>query len=98
VLLGITDPPYIVLKPLLIYNLVMAIIGLAAGIALWLNLSWAITSAITIAVAHVIVFLIVGPMFLLGGAVAMRSVLAMAVRSIVWIIIGRVAWKKGRRP
>ena len=39
VLLGITNPEYIVLTPLLIYNVIMGFVGLFAGIVLWRNLA-----------------------------------------------------------
>jgi hypothetical protein len=93
VLLGMTRPEYIVLTPLLIYNVIMGVVGLVAGAALWLNRRWALTLTAIIGAAHVVVLLAVGAMYLSGGAVALHSVRAMIMRSVVWLAIVWVAWK-----
>ena len=96
VLLGISHPDYVVLQPLLIYNVIMGVIGLVAGAALWLNRRWALTLAIIIGAAHVIVLLVVGMMYLSGEAVALHSVRAMTVRSVIWLAIVWMAWMARR--
>lgn len=93
VLLGVTQPEYIVLKPLLIYNVVMAIVGLAAGVALWLNRRRAFTLVATVAAAHIVVLIIVGAMYFADGAVALHSVQAMVIRSAIWLALAGVAHK-----
>lgn len=93
VLLGITHPDYYVLRPLLIYNVVMGFVGFIVGITLWLNYrrGLILTSAVT--AAHVIVFLIVGLIFLSNGDVAGHSINAMIIRSTVWMVVLLVVWR-----
>lgn len=96
VLLGITQPEYVVLTPLLIYNVLMGFVGLFAGIALWRNLGWALKLTTLVVAAHIIVLLTVGVIYLSGGAVASHSVNAMVIRSVIWAAITLVAWKTGK--
>jgi len=98
VLLGLSHPDYVVLTPLLIYNVIMGVVGLVAGAALWLNRRWALTVTAIIGAAHVIVLLVVGAVFLSGGAVALHSVRAMTVRSVIWLAIVWGAWKTVTTP
>ncbi len=93
VFLRISHPDYVVLPPLLIYNVIMGVIGLVSGAGLWLNRRWALTLTTIIGAAHVIVLLVVGTMYLSGGAVALHSVRAMTVRSVIWLAIVWIAWK-----
>ena len=92
-LLGNSHPDYVVLPSLLKDNVIMGVIGLVAGAALWLNRRWALTLTTIIGAAHVIVLLVVGTMYLPGGAVALHSVQAMTIRSVIWLAIVWVAWK-----
>jgi len=96
VLLGITQPEYVVLTPLLIYNVLMGIVGLFAGVVLWRNLGWALKLTTLVVAAHIIVLLTVGVIYLSGGAVASHSVNAMVIRSVIWAAITLVAWKTGK--
>lgn len=93
VLLGLAQPDYVVLKPLLIYNVLMAIPGIIAGVALWPGRRWAFRLAAVITAAHVVVLLVIGTMYLSGGSVALHSVQAMLARSVAWSLI---AWIAGR--
>ena len=62
-----------------------------AGIGLLLRLPWAVWLSALIAAATVLVFLAFGVHVLTGGAYEMRTVGAMALRSLVWIGIAIVA-------
>lgn len=93
VLLGITQPEYVVLTPLLIYNVLMGFVGLFAGIVLWINYAWSLRLTTMVVAAHLIVLLIVGVIYFSGGAVASHSVNAMVIRSVIWAAITLVAWK-----
>ncbi|MEO8168530.1 MAG: hypothetical protein ABI623_09795 [bacterium] len=93
VLLGISHPDYVVLLPLLMYNVTMGVVGLVSGVALWLNRHRALTLVAIIGAAHIIVLLIVGVMYFSGGAVALNSVRAMTMRSVIWLAIAWIAWK-----
>jgi len=96
VLLGITQPEYVVLTPLLIYNVLMGFVGLFAGIVLWRNLGWSLKLTTLVVAAHIIVLLTVGVIHLSGGAVASHSVNAMIIRSVIWAAITLVVWKTGK--
>jgi len=96
VLLEITTPEYVVLTPLLIYNVFMGFVGLFAGIVLWRNLAWSLKLTTLVAAAHIIVLLIVVVIYISGGAVAAHSVNAMIIRSVIWAAITLVAWKTSK--
>ncbi|MDI6804124.1 MAG: hypothetical protein QME58_09795 [Bacteroidota bacterium] len=87
VLLGITKPEYIVLTPLLIYNVIMGVIGVIVGVMLWLDRKRALKLAVIVTSMHLIVLALVSIMHVAGGVVAMHSVQAMGIRSIVWLAI-----------
>ncbi|KAF0141763.1 MAG: hypothetical protein FD122_1318 [Stygiobacter sp.] len=74
VLLGITRPDYVVLTPLLVYNVTMGVIGVFVGVALWINNRWSLKLTTIVVAAHLIVLLTVGVIYLLSGAVASHSV------------------------
>ena len=93
VLLGITQPEYVVLTPLLVYNVTMGVVGIFAGVALWINYGWSLKLTMIVVAAHLIVLLIVAAIYLAGGAVASHSVNAMVIRSVIWAAITLVAWK-----
>ena len=93
VLLGITQPEYVVHTPLLIYNVLMGFVGLFAGVVLWINYGWSLRLTTMVVAAHLIVLLIVGVIYLSDGAVASHSVNAMVIRSVIWAAITLVAWK-----
>ncbi len=93
VLLGVTQPDYIVLRPLLFYNVSMGIVGIFVGMAIWLNSRWAVFLTLTTVTAHFVVLLIVGVIYLVNGGVAEHSVAAMSIRSIVWLVIAWVLLK-----
>lgn len=93
VLLGMTQPDYIVLLPLLYYNVTMGIVGIFVGMAIWLNSHRAVFLTFTTIAAHFVVWLIVGVIFLLYGGVAEHSVAAMSLRLIVWLVIAWIILK-----
>lgn len=96
VLLGITQPDYVVFAPLLVYNVTMGVVGVFAGVALWINYGWSLRLTKIVVAAHIIVLLTAGVIYLSGNAVALHSVNAMIVRSVVWVAITLVAWKTGK--
>jgi hypothetical protein len=87
VLLGITQPDYIVLTPLLIYNVFMGVVGVIVGLLLWFNRQRALKLAVIVTSMHLIVLALVSMMHILGGVVALHSVYAMGLRSIIWSVI-----------
>ena len=68
------------------------------GIGLLLRLPWAVWLSTPIAATTVLVFLAFGVHVLFGGAYEMRTVGAMALRSLVWIVIAIAARQTMRAP
>ncbi len=93
VLLGITIQDYTVFTPFLIYNVIMGIVGLSVGGAIWFNHKKAFTYIKIVLITHAIVLVIVITLHLLSNVVAMHSVQAMIIRVIVWSIILLLVWK-----
>lgn len=93
VLFGIAEQEYIVFTPLLIYNILMGLVGLIAGIMIWVNRKKAFMLTKLIVTTHLIILLIVGAIFFTSNVVAMHSIQAMSVRVVIWLIIALVSWK-----
>lgn len=99
VLTGIERPDYIVLPWLVIYNVAAGLVAVVAGIGLWLFRRWAIGLAWTLGAAHTVVLMVLIASRSAGRSVATDSVLAMALRAVVWVSIALVAakvWPLGR--
>lgn len=87
VLLG-ADPGYVVFKPLLTYNTAMGFIYAGAGIAAWRNLVRGRAAAGAIFALNLVVLAAVGALYSNGsGAVAIESVHAMTLRTVVWLVL-----------
>jgi len=96
VLLGISMQDYIVFTPLLVYNVIMGIVGVFVGSAIWVNTREALTYTKIILAAHTTVMIIVIFIHLLSNAVAMHSVQAKLVRVVVWLVIALLTWKSNQ--
>lgn len=93
VLLGISNQKYIVFVPLLIYNLVMAFVGLIVGGMIWFNSNKVFKRTSTITIIHLIVLITLVVIFITNGPVAPKSIKAMVIRSGVWLAITLITWK-----
>lgn len=96
VLFGITQHEYVVFTPLLIYNILMGVVGVITGVALWLNHKKVLMLINIVAGAHVLVLLTVGVIYFTSNAVAMHSIQAMSIRAVIWLAIALVAWKTSK--
>jgi len=76
------------------FNFVMGLVYLVAGIGLWLQKRWAVWLSLFIAVATLIVFALFGIHILQGGLFEQRTVIAMTLRTTVWMTISYVAYRK----
>lgn len=76
------------------FNFVAGFAYVLAGIGMWLRRRWAVMLAMVIAAATVVVFAAFGLHVALGGAWESRTMAAMPVRSLVWIVL---AWLAARR-
>jgi hypothetical protein len=86
VLLG-SDPGYIVFRPLLIYNTVMGIVYVSAGVIAWRNLKQGMYVAAAIFVLNLIVLTAIYLLYTEGNSIAVDSLRAMSLRTIVWLAL-----------
>ena len=75
------------------FNFVAGFAYVAAGIALWRRLGWAAWLALCIGLVTALVFAAFGIHVLTGGAYEMRTVGAMALRTVVWLGISALAMR-----
>lgn len=76
------------------FNFLAGFAYVAAGAGLWLRRRWAAMLALAIAGATLLVFAAFGVHVGSGGPYEMRTVGAMTLRSLVWIAIGWLAWRR----
>ena len=86
VLLG-GDPGYAVFRPLLLFNTVMGVAYIAAGVAAWFSTSRGRQSAVVIFSVNAVALALVAYLHVAPGTVALESVQAMALRTVVWLVI-----------
>ena len=76
------------------FNFLAGFAYVAAGIGLWLQQRWAMSLAIAIAVATALASAALGFMILSGAAFEQRTVFAMGLRTVVWVVIAAIAWRR----
>lgn len=86
VLLG-SDPGYEVFRPLLIYNTAMGVAYLAAGITIWRSVNAGRYAAGAIFLLNLLVLVGLLVVDRSGGAVAVESLRAMTLRTVVWLVL-----------
>ena len=74
------------------FNFYMGFIYIAAGIGLWLLRPWSAWLSLLIATATLAVFAALGLHILNGGEYEMRTLIAMTLRSGIWLVISAFAW------
>lgn len=82
-----SDPGYTVYRPLLIYNTAMGAAYLAAAIMAWRHPGRAKQAAGIIFALNLLVLGGVGYLYWAGGAVAVHSLRAMTLRTVVWLLL-----------
>ncbi|MGE0875134.1 MAG: hypothetical protein AB7O31_10750 [Burkholderiales bacterium] len=92
-----TDPGYVVFLPLLIYNTVMGFAYVAVGAISWRSLDRGKRGAFAIFALNLVVLAATGIAHASGGEVAIDSVRAMTLRTVVWLAIFSGLWWLGRR-
>lgn len=75
------------------FNFLAGFAYVLAGIGLWLRQRWATAVAAAIAASTLVVFVAFGLHVAGGGAYELRTVVAMSLRSAVWIAIAFVAYR-----
>ncbi|MGV8892575.1 MAG: hypothetical protein ACOH2K_06510 [Burkholderiaceae bacterium] len=73
------------------FNFVAGFAYVIAGAGLWLQQPWAVWLAVVIAAATAFVFAAFGVHVYAGGAYEMRTVIAMSLRTLVWVTIAAIA-------
>ena len=86
VLLG-SDPGYEVFRPLLAYNTAMGVAYLAAGIAIWRSVNAGRYAAGVIFLLNLLVLVGIVVIYGSGGGVAVDSLRAMTLRTVVWLAL-----------
>ena len=87
VMLGISTPAYHVIRWLVMYNVVMGLVSLIAGTGIWIGRTWGSVLTALILMSHGLVFLAVFFLFIFREPVAPVSVVAMLLRTAIWLII-----------
>jgi len=82
------------------FNFLAGFAYVIAGIGLWLRRHWAAWLATVIATATAFAFAAFGAHVYAGGAYEIRTVIAMSVRTLVWLMIAFISWRalSRRRP
>ena len=91
VLLG-SNPGYVVFRPLLIYNAAMGIVYVAAGIIAWRNIKQGMYVAAAIFVLNLIVLTAIFFLYKEGNSIAVDSLRAMSLRTVVWFTLFAGLW------
>lgn len=83
------------------FNFLAGFAYVAAGAGLWFRRRWAAGLAFLVAAATLAIFVAFGVHVSSGGGYQLRTVIAMSLRSTVWIAVGVVAyrfvWRTRRR-
>jgi uncharacterized membrane protein (DUF2068 family) len=74
------------------FNFLAGFAYIIAGVGLWLRQRWAMWLSFLIAGATLLVSAAFGVYVLSGGSYEMRTVAAMSLRTVVWLIISVVAY------
>ena len=76
------------------FNFLAGFVYIIAGAGLWAQKRWAARLSLLIVVATLIIFAILGLYILDDGMYEMRTIIAMCLRSIIWISIAIFAYRK----
>ena len=97
VLLG-TDPEYAVYRPLLIYNAGMGIAYVAAGFIAFRNVRNGMYAAAVIFALNLVVLAAIYYLYTTGSPVAVDSLRAMTLRTLVWLtLFAGLGWVSRKR-
>ncbi|MEO8079703.1 MAG: hypothetical protein ABI641_04180 [Caldimonas sp.] len=76
------------------FNFVAGFFYVAAAAGVWFGRPWAALLAVALAFSYVVVSALFGVHVLRGGAYETRTVAAMTVRCVFWILIAWLAWRR----
>ena len=75
------------------FNFLAGFAYVIAGAGLWLQQRWAAWLAVAIALATALTFVAFIVHIYFGGAFEQRTVIAMSLRTLVWVTIAAIAWR-----
>lgn len=75
------------------FNFVAGFAYVVAGVALWMTQRWAVGLAAIIALATAVTFAAFSVHIMSGGAYELRTVIAMSMRTLIWLMIATVSYK-----
>jgi len=76
------------------FNFLAGFAYVITGVGLWMQKQWTVRLSIIIAIATLFVYAMFGLYIRDGGLFEMRTVIAMGLRSIIWVLIAFFAYKK----
>jgi len=76
------------------FNFVAGFAYVIAGAGLWMQQRWAAWLAVAIAAATALMFAAFSAHVVSGGAYEQRTVIAMSLRTLVWVAIAAIAWRR----
>ncbi|MDO8310471.1 MAG: hypothetical protein Q7T25_00880 [Sideroxyarcus sp.] len=79
------------------FNFMSGFAYIVAGVGLWLQQRWAVWLAVGIAAAIALTFVAFGVHINSGGAYEQRTVIAMSLRTLVWVVIAILVAQTLRR-
>lgn len=80
------------------FNFLAGVAYVISGLGIWLRQSWGLWLAVAIAAATALVFAAFGVHVASGGAYEQRTLVAMSLRTALWVIIAAIAWRRLPRP
>jgi len=75
------------------FNFLAGFAYVVAGAGLWLRQRWAVWLSAAIAAATALTFVAFGLHIYSGGVFEFRTVIAMTVRTLVWVTITAITWR-----
>jgi hypothetical protein len=79
------------------FNFIAGFFYILAGLGFLLNSPWTTKLAVAIAIATLVVFSAFAVHIFLGGLYEMRTVMAMALRSAIWVVFAFAAYSSGKK-
>jgi len=76
------------------FNFVAGFAYVIAGAGLWMQQRWAVWLSVSVAIATALTFAAFGMHVIFGGLYEQRTVIAMSLRTVVWIAIAAIAWHR----
>ena len=76
------------------FNFLAGFAYVVAGVGLWMQQRWASSMAVAIAAATALASVALGFMILSGTPYEQRTAFAMGLRTVVWVVIAAVAWRR----